>query len=101
MKPFFFLLFASLLAGCSTIRTAGVGDDEVVRMNTRCDEIPRVYSGVAYDICELSGTPNIDAGADGEADGRIAAFVLDAVADTVILPWTLYRQVTAGNIEVR
>ena len=108
MKTVQFIVLAVvvLLAGCGTIRTAAVADNENVvvgdrRDPTRCEAIPRIYSGVAYEICNLNKTANIDAGSGpGFPLDLPIVFVANAVADTLVLPWTLYRQFTAGSIPV-
>lgn len=97
----------ALLAGCSTIKTIGVAEDERIVVGdgrddaTRCDAIPRIYSGVAYEICELRKTPNIDAGSGPGIPLYLPIlFITNAIADTVVLPWTIYRQFSAGSIPV-
>lgn len=109
MKSLFVAIVAvSVITGCGTMKTAGVEKNEVVQVGsgrdpTRCDEIPRIYSGVAYDLCEMNRTANIDAaGIDGKVPTSEAIeFALNVVADTLVLPWTFYRQVTDGNIKVK
>lgn len=51
----------------------------------------------------MNRTANIDAaGIDGKVPTSEAIeFALNVVADTLVLPWTFYRQVTDGNIKVK
>lgn len=104
------LLIAVGMAGCGSVRM--LSSDKVAKVEdlrlrgTACgDTLPRVYGGVVYNICVLSG--------DGhERGGPLYRFglmmypapVIDmglsAVADTLVLPYTLYRQNRDGDIQM-
>ncbi|EPA98341.1 Protein of unknown function (DUF1375) [Pseudomonas sp. G5(2012)] len=67
------------------------------RQKTYCQSIPRVYSGLAYDFCVLNAPP--------DPTGIyvplvLVDLVLTGVLDTVVLPYTIYRQGTDGNISI-
>lgn len=94
-------LAALLLSGCGTvnsvIRKEGDTARELRLVKTYCQSIPRVYSGVAFDFCTLHAAP--------DPTGFLIPFVLvdiavSAVADTVVLPYTVYRQSADGNISI-
>ena len=93
------------LSGCGTTNTVLRGD-EVTRRNlkewkTYCDSVPRVYSGVSYGLCILHGpspTVSQDIAASALLPLRLLDFVPSASADTVVLPYTIYRQSTEGSI---
>jgi len=95
-----------IMGGCGTVNTVFRDDGVTVRSlkekRTYCQTVPRVYSGVAYDLCVLHGPPN---SAGGLSLNGIPWAVLDApvsgVLDTLILPYTIYRQSVDGSIEVR
>ncbi|KAF1033090.1 MAG: hypothetical protein GAK37_00231 [Pseudomonas sp.] len=90
-----------VLSGCGTLNTV-LRDDmaatrELRRQKTYCQTIPRVYSGLAFDFCLLNAPPDYT--------GVLVPLVLlditaSGIADTVLLPYTLYRQNVDGNIGI-
>jgi uncharacterized protein YceK len=89
------------LTGCGTAVTVLQDDADAAqalrRHKTYCQSIPRVYSGLAYDFCVLNAPP--------DPTGILVPLVLIDLAlsgtlDTVVLPYTLYRQGTDGNIRI-
>lgn len=116
MHHFWPLLAVALLGGCGTARTldsdAHASVKELRLSGTYCTEIPRIYSGVAYNFCALNGNPGggyqHDAGLSPPAPDAPQAIywplfdgVLSAATDTLFLPYTLYRQHRDGSIELR
>jgi uncharacterized protein YceK len=102
-KSFVVALLAILMSGCGTFTTLTQDDRTISRTlikgNTHCTEISRVYSGAAYDICILnSHQPGI------VFEPLAVAYVVDAlvctVTDTLLLPFTLVRQHRQGNLEI-
>jgi uncharacterized protein YceK len=92
---------ALLLSGCGTVNSVIRKDGDTARelrlIKTYCQSIPRVYSGVAFDFCSLHAAP--------DPTGILIPFVLldiavSGVADTVVLPYTIYRQASDGNISI-
>ena len=90
-----------VLSGCGTAVTVLQDDAEAARalrkQKTYCQSIPRVYSGLAYDFCALNAPP--------DPTGILVPLVLldltlSGAFDTVVLPYTLYRQSTDGNIRI-
>ncbi|WP_411390542.1 YceK/YidQ family lipoprotein [Pseudomonas sp. MPB23] len=96
------LLMVSLLSsGCGTLNTVLREDvaatRELRQQKTYCQSIPRAYSGAAFDFCLLHAAP--------DPTGRVISLVLADIAlsgalDTLVLPYTLYRQVEHGNIDI-
>jgi uncharacterized protein YceK len=93
--------FSMILAGCGTAVTVLQGDEEAARslrkQKTYCQAIPRVYSGLAHDFCLLHAPP--------DPTGFLVPFVLldltlSGVFDTVVLPYTIYRQAVDGSIKI-
>ena len=89
------------ISGCGTLNTVFREDvaatRELRKQKTYCQSIPRAYSGVAFDFCMLHAAP--------DPTGFLIPFVLvdiavSAVADTVVLPYTIYRQSADGNISI-
>ena len=106
MKYLAFITGSILLSGCSTIKTINPTYNRVEVSyqghKSYCKEIPRVYSGVSYNLCLLYGEPNPN-GTVSTIYG-VPSFLIDSVfslaADTVVLPYTIYNQEDKGNIKV-
>ncbi|MBP1127417.1 MULTISPECIES: YceK/YidQ family lipoprotein [Pseudomonas] len=102
------LLAASALSllGCGTVNTVMREDHVAVqalkKQKTYCQSISRVYSGVAYDLCQLHAPPSATTGV---WVNFVPLIFIDVVAsgvlDTLVLPYTVYRQSTDGSIELR
>lgn len=94
------------LVGCGTVTTV-LRDDAVVsadlkKQKTYCQSIPRVYSGVSYDFCVLNGQPNSKGVvAISDVPWVYFDFLASGVFDTLVLPYTIYRQSVDGSIDIR
>ncbi|TVT81561.1 YceK/YidQ family lipoprotein [Pseudomonas sp. H3(2019)] len=98
--------FSLALGGCGTVATVLQDDAEVARclrkQKTYCQSIPRIYSGVAYDFCVLNGPPNSMVGVTMSGVPWVYFdFLVSGAFDTVVLPYTIYRQSTDGSIDIR
>lgn len=97
---------AVFLAGCGTINTV-IRDDWVARrtlnrIETSCETIPRIYSGVSYNICLLRGKPSrISLWLAPIPQLLLVDIALSGALDTVVLPYTIYRQINDGQINLR
>jgi len=86
---------ACQLQGCGTFVTNTLDpavllqEDECAR--DFCTSLPRIYSGTVIDICGV-----IFEGGQGSAI-MFWDLPLSFVADTVILPYTAYKQIMEGN----
>jgi uncharacterized protein YceK len=107
MKTQAMLLATLMLAGCGTIQTAVRGDQVASKslkdQKSYCGAIPRIYSGVTYDFCSLNAP--LQNGLDAQTHTDAPAIVLIDVVmsgalDTLLLPYTLYRQQADGNIVI-
>ena len=95
------------LSACATVKTLPPStthvDIEYEGKRSYCDSIPRVYSGVAYNLCTLFGEPNPRANINTTMH-TIPLFMLDSglclVTDTLALPYTIYTQNKHGSIDV-
>lgn len=103
MKVILIVFTAMILAACGSLTTVGIPDREIAsnlkRQGTYCENIPRVYSGVAYDFCYLHSRR------DGVyIDWYLGFYLIDGVAsglvDTVLLPYTGYKQYTDGSLSI-
>ncbi|MEK6736808.1 MAG: YceK/YidQ family lipoprotein [Pseudomonadota bacterium] len=94
------------LSGCGTVNTV-IRGDSVARHNlnqieTACRTIPRIYSGISYDICILRGKPSHTSLWLGSAPQLMFIdLVLSGALDTVALPYTIYEQINKGHINLR
>lgn len=107
MKTQAVLLAALMLAGCGTVQTVMRGDEVAAKSlkerKSYCGAVPRIYSGVTYDFCILNAP--LEKGRDSEVHDNAPAIVLIDVVlsgalDTLLLPYTLYRQQADGSIIV-
>ncbi|MBV4477839.1 YceK/YidQ family lipoprotein [Pseudomonas sp. B2M1-30] len=107
MKTQAMMLAALMLAGCGTVQTVALSDkkasEQLKAKKTYCGAVPRIYSGVTFDFCMLHAErpDDVDAYTYNNAPLGIA---IDAVAsgalDTLLLPYTIYKQHADGSIEI-
>ncbi|MCU1718337.1 YceK/YidQ family lipoprotein [Pseudomonas sp. 5P_3.1_Bac2] len=96
------------LTGCGSIDTVfrpdAVASQALKDSHSHCESVPRVYSGVMYDFCSLNAQPRSDINKDADQDlsmpWPVLDLILSAAADTLVLPYTLYRQNQDGSIEI-
>lgn len=107
MKTLIPWIIAASLTGCGTIKTLTDEDgaaDDLARWESNCSVVPRIYSGAAYQFCNLDSAPrvkNVPAWEMQPPESYLLDLGLSAVADTLVLPYTAYQQVVRGSIEVR
>ncbi|UXH38167.1 YceK/YidQ family lipoprotein [Pseudomonas promysalinigenes] len=96
-----------LLTGCGTINTVFSSDEQTAQglasAQTRCEALPRVYSGVFYNLCILHGPPQVAEQVPGAPAGiplRLIDFIPSGVFDTLLLPYTISVQATEGSLEL-
>ena len=103
MKYLALLTSLVLLSGCGTVTTLTSSDSEIVqnlkRQNTGCVSVPRVYSGVAYNMCKLNSNGNSIYFVP-MVGVYLVDSVLSATTDTVMLPYTVYAQSQDGSINL-
>ena len=95
-----------IMGGCGTVTTVFRGDDVTVRelkgKKTYCQSVPRVYSGVSYDLCVLHAPPNSGSGMSlNDVPWPYLDVAVSGVLDTLLLPYTIYRQNADGSLELR
>ncbi len=78
-------------SGCATGISLSTAQKET-RCGSDCN-VPRVYSGSAVDLCGLT--------ADNLALFALVDLPLSFVADTLMLPYTVYAQNRYGNISIK
>lgn len=107
MKNILIIAAVAGLTACATVKTLPPSTTHVViehyGKKSYCKEIPRVYSGFAFNLCKLNGEPSRQENL-GSSFNNVPFFIIDGtfslVADTVVLPYTLYTQSQHGSIEV-
>lgn len=108
MKRIVLLALTLALGACGNIVTVFLGDvatsNQLLDKKASCGAVPRVYSGVMFDFCMLYATPPDDRNPNSFGPGQVTGLFVDlafsGVMDTVVLPYTLYRQSTDGSIEI-
>ena len=103
-RAFFVLIAAALCASCGTVSTTLTNDDtarqRLGKMGTRCQTLPRVYSGVTYDFCTLNAEPRVAAGMTSGIPLVFLDILVSGVADTLALPYTVYLQSRDGSLQL-
>ena len=102
------MLLSISCVSCATVKTVnpeeGHVDISYGKNKCQCGSIPRVYSGAAYNFCRLHGEPRTEPAYEFQVLNGVPFLVIDTffsvLADTVLLPYTVYRQVNDGNIQV-
>lgn len=98
-------LLASLV-GCGTVKTIDpINDHVVIEKNgskSYCTSLYRVYSGVGYNACRAfnDSLQPIDWGSTIVFPIVVIDTACSAVADTILLPYTIIRQYNEGSIAV-
>jgi len=104
MRKTIIAVIALGLTACGSFTTISKSDREIARnlksQGTHCESIPRIYSGVAYDFCLLNSNPG------GVYPDWFLGFylfdgVVSAVADTVLLPYTMHQQHRFGSLDIQ
>ena len=84
--------------------SVAVASQRLKNLRSHCESVPRIYSGVVYDFCSLNGEPNSKKSLDEQQIGPLpwiaVDLVLSGVLDTLVLPYTVYRQNLDGSIEI-
>ncbi|WP_078085952.1 YceK/YidQ family lipoprotein [Microbulbifer mangrovi] len=103
MKYILVALSLIALSGCGTVTTLSSSDAEIARnlkkQNSGCVSVPRVYSGVAYNMCKLNSN-----GSSIYFLPMVGIYLVDSVfsaaTDTVALPYTVYAQSQKGSVDL-
>ncbi|MCJ2371885.1 YceK/YidQ family lipoprotein [Pseudomonas sp. RGM 3321] len=106
LKPHSMLAMALVLAltGCGTINTTfrpdSVAGEKLTDWKSHCSSIPRIYGGVMLDFCELNAEPKPSSPyqKSGEPEWVLLDMGVSGIADTLLLPYTIYQQNQYGYI---
>jgi hypothetical protein len=103
MKIAVILVLMIGIQACGTITTLSESDKQIssklTKQDTYCDSLPRVYSGVSYDFCQLNSKPNKTA-VDVLVGFYLFDGILSAATDTLVLPYTIYQQSDKGSMQI-
>jgi uncharacterized protein YceK len=98
-----FICFISLsFQSCATYKTVVPSSQRKLVQyvesvdNEYCVTIPRVYSGINYTYCVMCGDAKLTS---SHTDAATIPF--DFIADTLLLPYTVIRQVVDGNLVLK
>ncbi|CAI8935982.1 MULTISPECIES: YceK/YidQ family lipoprotein [Pseudomonas] len=101
------LLAVLMLTGCGTVQTVAFSDkasvDQLKAKKTYCGAVPRIYSGATYDFCMLHAERPDDVDAfnyNNASPGLVVDAAVSGVLDTLLLPYTIYKQQTDGSIVI-
>jgi uncharacterized protein YceK len=93
-----------VLIGCGTVKTINQSDSLIAsdlgRFKSNCHSMPRVYSGVGYDVCILNSA-TVDYAQQLSMWFYIFDTIPSAIADTVVLPYTGVMQHKNGNLSLK
>lgn len=93
-----------LLDACGTIQTT-YQPEHLPSLDTSrrsyCNSVPSIYAGSSYDLCTsiFSRPGEIDANAVSAV--HLLSLPLSAVSDTLLLPYTVLRQLQHGNLPLK
>jgi uncharacterized protein YceK len=97
------LLSLICIQACGTVTTLSKSDTQISsqlrKQDTYCDSLPRVYSGVSYDFCQLHSAPKGTA-VDVLLELYILYGILSAATDTLVLPYTIIQQSDKGSMQI-
>ncbi|WP_237065512.1 YceK/YidQ family lipoprotein [Microbulbifer guangxiensis] len=103
MKAILIAPTALVLSACGSFTTLTKSDREIAanlkRQESNCETLPRIYSGVSYNLCKMNSNKN-----SIYFNWQLGFYFVDSVAsaatDTIALPLTAYRQVKNGNLQI-
>lgn len=91
------------LTACGTFNTLSQEDQKIASRlrdaDTKCTELPRVYSGSMHNLCALNSKNERE-----YVSWRLVFYTFDTVPsmllDTLVLPFTFYTQNKHGDINL-
>lgn len=102
------ILLTFVCSGCATTKNVNVIENGAITHNywnsrTHCNSLPRVYSGVAHNACFalFAERSHGEIYSSFEAGGYLLDTFASAMADTLVLPYTICTQYQRGNIRVK
>lgn len=102
MRQWIAAVLFTAVSGCGTITTLTDEEgaaDNLAKWKSGCSSIPRAYSGVAYQFCNLDAPAR--SGSHWAAPPILLDMAVSGVADTILIPYTGYLQYQQGDIKIR
>ncbi len=97
------ILFSLLLIqACATYKTIVPSSQKKLVQyvesvdDEKCAAIPRIYSGLNYTFCVMCGNTKLTS-----SHTDVATIPFDFLTDTILLPYTIIRQLTDGNLVLK
>lgn len=97
-------LLPLLLCACGTIQTTHQPEQLPSHEPSRrsyCNSIPSVYAGASYDLCASVFSRPGEVDANLLSAGHLLDLPLSAASDTLLLPYTILRQLRHGNLSLK
>ena len=109
LKVAILVIIIQICAGCGSVQTLLPNSKYNLKQNkryekTNCNSIPRVYSGVSLDVCmAFLGPPasKYEKYDESVFYGYMLDMALSFTVDTMVLPYTIMRQIKDGNLSLR
>ncbi len=96
-------MLALSLSSCGTLTTITNPDfvikKDLQKKGTICKRIPRIYSGVRYDYCVVMSNP-VSGLDESYTEDHIFDFIGSGMLDTLVLPYTIFLQLSKGSLEI-
>lgn len=102
LKYFLCLFLVSSFFSCATYKTVIPSEQKRIieyvdnMEGAECLTIPRVYSGVCYSFCVMTNRMRLKSD-----HSDVASLPLDFLGDTLLLPYTVIRQINDGNLTLK
>ena len=98
------IVAAFAITSCGTLTTITKPDykikTDLKKRGSDCVQLTRVYSGVGYDYCVVMSDPVTGLG-ESHTEQYLIDFIGSGIADTLILPYTLFLQINRGNLDLK
>jgi uncharacterized protein YceK len=108
MRKFFIVILMLTISGCGSLTSLSKTDAQIAgKLNERktyCSSMPRVYSGVGFDVCHLNAAPvGLEIFPFNYTNTGLAIVdcLPSAVVDTLALVYTVPAQIRLGSIKIR
>ncbi len=94
-----------LCSGCGTHKVLSADQNRVLspvhrNSKTNCDSVPRVYGGISYNLCLSIFSDRVGGASFNslESSWYLVDSTLSLIADTLVLPYSIYAQCNSGNV---
>mgnify|MGYP002408927656 FL=1 len=103
-RPWMAMVCVTLLHGCGTLQTT-CQPQRLPALDTSrrsyCNSIPSIYAGASYDLCASAFSRPGEVDANAVSAAHLLSLPLVAIGDTLLLPYTVLRQLQQGNLPLK